>query len=50
LLKDPSLRKQLGEAAAKEVREKWLWSKVLKKFCLLIQSNLLFESCGIAGV
>jgi len=31
LLKSSSLRKQLGEAAAKEVRNKWLWNKALKK-------------------
>jgi glycogen(starch) synthase len=30
LLKNASLRQRLGEAAAKEVRNKWLWSKAIK--------------------
>ncbi len=31
LLSNPILRKRLGEAAAKRVRRKWLWNKIVKR-------------------
>ncbi|MEJ7738330.1 MAG: glycosyltransferase family 4 protein [Chitinophagaceae bacterium] len=31
LLRDAALRKRLGESASKDVRDKWLWNKAVKK-------------------
>lgn len=37
LINDSSLRRRLGEAASLEVRQKWLWSRVVKEIRLIYQ-------------